>query len=271
MSVIGFAAGKVRQVRAAWVSRRVLSVPATLSLERSAWTASLARPTEFYLECYRHFHQKFATELRAHREYFRQPRRNPRGFGEDAFHVMWSALFRELKPASYLEIGVFRGQTISLAALLGRLQDQPCEVGGISPFSPAGDSVSKYAVGLDYYADTIANFDHFGLPHPRLFRGFSTDAGAVAFIRARAWDVIYIDGNHDYEIALADWRVCSESVRLGGIVVLDDSGLTTNYRPPPFATGGHPGPSLVAQEIDRARFEEVLQVGHNRVFQCINS
>lgn len=267
MSLTGFAAGQVRQVASAWVKRRVLTQPATLTLARSDWAKSLTQPTEFYFECYRHFHQKLAPELRAHREYFRQPRGNPRGFGEDAFHVMWHALFQEFKPASYLEIGVYRGQTISLAALLGRMQGKPCEVCAISPFSSAGDAVSKYGAGVDYYADTLANFEHFKLPQPKLHRGYSTDADAVAFIRSRAWDVIYIDGNHDYEVALADWRVCSESVRPGGIVVLDDSGLTTSYRPPPFATGGHPGPSRVAQEIDRARFEEILQVGHNRVFQ----
>jgi hypothetical protein len=33
-----------------------------------------------------------------------------------------------------------------------------------------------------------------------------------------------------------------------------------------MGTRGHPGPSKVAQEIDRALFEEALQVGHNRVF-----
>jgi hypothetical protein len=53
------------------------------------------------------------------------------------------------------------------------------------------------------------------------------------------------------------------------VIVLDDSGLTTAYRPPLFATGGHPGPSRLASELDRSRFREVLQVGHNRAFERI--
>jgi hypothetical protein len=34
-----------------------------------------------------------------------------------------------------------------------------------------------------------------------------------------------------------------------------------------FATAGHPGPTRLAGEIDRKKFREILQVGHNRVFQ----
>jgi hypothetical protein len=51
--------------------------------------------------------------------------------------------------------------------------------------------------------------------------------------------------------------------------VLDDSGLDSRYHPLVFATGGHPGPSKLAQEIHRSQFLELLQVGHNRVFQKI--
>jgi hypothetical protein len=81
--------------------------------------------------------------------------------------------------------------------------------------------------------------------------------------------MIYIDGNHDYEIARQDWELCSRHLSGRGVIVLDDSGLTTSFRPPAFATGGHPGPSRLAQEIDRKEFREVLQVGHNRAFQKI--
>jgi predicted O-methyltransferase YrrM len=91
-------------------------------------------------------------------------------------------------------------------------------------------------------------------------------------IASRNWACIYIDGNHDYEIARQDWELCSEHLRPGGLIVLDDSGLTTSYVPHAhLATGGHPGPSRLTQEIDRARFREILQVGHNRVFQKIKA
>ncbi len=72
-------------------------------------------------------------ELKAHRGYFKQ-----RGFGENPFHVMWYLLFQQFKPANFLEIGVFGGQTISLVALCAHLKDLPCQTYGISPFVPVG-------------------------------------------------------------------------------------------------------------------------------------
>ncbi|MDX6767752.1 MAG: class I SAM-dependent methyltransferase [Candidatus Methylacidiphilales bacterium] len=178
-------------------------------------------------------------------------------------------LFREFRPARFLEIGVYRGQILSLAAMLQQQHDISGSVTGISPFVPAGDAVSRYRTDIHYLEDTLKNFSHFGLSKPELVQAFSTDPAAIARLRSQEWDAIYIDGNHDYEVALQDWEHCSVSLRKGGIVVLDDSGLTTSYRPPAFATGGHPGPSRLAAEVDRTRFQEILQVGHNRVFQKI--
>ncbi len=70
-----------------------------------------------------------------------------------------------------------------------------------------------------------------------------------------------------YEVARQDFENASQGAKPGGLIVLDDSALSTSFRPPEFATGGHPGPSRLAQEIKaKAGFEEILQVGHNRVF-----
>jgi predicted O-methyltransferase YrrM len=82
--------------------------------------------------------------------------------------------------------------------------------------------------------------------------------------------MIYIDGNHDLEVVVKDWEHCSRQVKPGGVIVMDDAATTTTYRPPCFSSAGWPGPSQVAQEIDRARFREILQVGHNRVFQRLS-
>jgi hypothetical protein len=243
-----------------------LRQPAPADFAPENWADSLRDPTQFYLECFRFFHQHLPQELRQHRAYFTRERR---GFGEDAFHVMWFLLFRELKPRNFLEIGVFRGQTISLAALLSWMQNSTCEVQGISPFSSAGDAVSRYRSDVDYHEDTLRNFDHFELPHPKLLRAYSTDSEAVRLIESRAWDMIYIDGNHDYEVVRRDWELCSKSVKTGGVIVLDDAGRMTPFRAPVFATPGHPGPSRLAQEIDRTRFRGLLQVGHNCAFQKI--
>ena len=232
----------------------------------SEWGDSLNKPTEFYERCFHYFHTRLPQPLREHRAYFET---GGRGFGEKSFHVMWFLLFREFAPETFLEIGVFRGQTLSLAALLGHHFKRNGFIQGISPFSPAGDSVSEYRYDVDYYDDTLKNFAHFSLPAPALLKAYSTDEEACKLIASRDWSCIYIDGNHDYEVARKDWDLCAAHTRSGGLIILDDSGLNTKYAPPIFATGGHPGPSRLAQEIDHAGFREILQVGHNRVFQKI--
>jgi len=256
--------GALHQCRSRRDLRKVLAQKADASgLEE--WDRSLSTPTSYYLDCVRNFHSPhFPEELKQHRQYFLQ---DQRGFGEDAFHVMWWMLFCKLRPKRFLEIGVYRGQTTTLAALLQRLLDIEGSVAGISPFAPAGDSVSRYRTSIDYLQDTKLNFRAFDLPNPQLLRAYSTDQIAIDLISQHAWDAIYIDGNHDYDIARADWSVCSANIQTGGVIVLDDSALGTVYNPPRFATAGHPGPSRLTAEIDPAEFSEILRVGHNRVFQ----
>jgi hypothetical protein len=266
MSVAGVIKGLRSRWARAWTNQRLSARPARYDLGRPNWGRSLQDPNGFYLEGLRFYLRELPAALRQHRVWFHNVPGNRRGFGEDPFHVMWYLLLEEFKPANLLEIGVYRGQVISLAALWARESGRSCAVHGISPFSSAGDSVSRYRGDLDYLADTLANFDHFHLPRPELLKGYSTDAAALALIGSRAWEMIYIDGSHEYEVARADWEACSKSLKVGGVIVLDDAGLGTRYRPPSFASGGHPGPSRVAREIDAARFQEILQVGHNRAF-----
>lgn len=237
------------------------------TIDPAKFADSLRDPDAYYRRAFQDFHRTVPAELRAHRAYYSIDRR---GFGEDAFHTMWWRLFREFKPQSFLEIGVYRGQVVSLIALLARLEGLHCEVTGISPFSSAGDSVSNYRKDLNYLEDTLAHFNYHKLPEPALVNAYSTDPEALQVIASRRWDMIYIDGNHDYDVVVKDWLACSSAVKPGGLIILDDSGLTTSYHAPPFSTAGHPGPSRLASEIDPKRFKEILQVGHNRVFQSLS-
>jgi predicted O-methyltransferase YrrM len=261
--------GRMRLLLAAIEKERVKRRPLLINetrFSRDRWKDSIICPRDFYFDCFQFFHSGLEKRLRDHRFYFTT---NGRGFGEDAFHVLWWMLLQELRPKTFLEIGVYRGQVLSLVSLLQGILQINGTVTGISPFLPAGDSVSRYRSDVDYREDTIKNFQYFKLPDPDLIKAFSTDKSASDKIRSGKWDMIYIDGNHDYEVAKQDWEICAQNLNRGGIIVLDDSALSTEYRPPAFATGGHPGPSQLAQEVDSSRFKEILRVGHNRVFQRI--
>ena len=119
---------------------------------------------------------------------------------------MWFTLLREFRPSVCLQIGVYRGQVISLWTLIANLLNFSCEVHGISPFAPVGDSVSRYPEEIDYWSDTLASFELLGLNRAILVPALSTDAAALQHIASKNWDLIYIDGSHDYEVVLSDYR-----------------------------------------------------------------
>ena len=244
----------------------LLKSPKAVFNNLTNWSNSLIDPTNYYLDAFRYFYFRLPFKLRAHKNYFNK---NARGFGEKAFHSMWYLLYRKYQFINFLEIGVYRGQTISLVALIAKLTNHKINVYGISPFDSSGDAMSAY-IQIDYLKDVLLNFEKFLLPSPNLTKAYSTDELAKKVIRSTVWDCIYIDGSHDYEVAKQDWLICSAHIKVGGIIVMDDASLFTTFNPPFFAFKGHPGPSKVAGEIDADKnFKEILRVGHNRVFEKI--
>jgi cephalosporin hydroxylase len=225
--------------------------------------ARFGDPNNMYAYAHHYFHTRCPREVQEHRTFFRHKQR---GFGEDALHAMWWLLLREFRPAMCLEIGVYRGQTISLWSLVARSIGFRCYVHGISPFTAVGDAASRYPKGLDYLEDTLESFRRFNLAPPTLLRALSTEAAAASYVSARRWDLIYIDGNHDYEVVLQDYRLCRDHLSTGGLLVLDDSSLGTDYEPPAFAFAGHPGPSRVCREVVMGELSFAGRVGHNTVF-----
>ena len=210
-----------------------------------------------------YYNHRLPKVIKNHREYIVK---NNKGFGESAFHAMWWKLLLEFKPVHVLEIGVYRGQVVSLWTLIAKLAHHDIDVNGISPFSSFGDSVSKYMRDLDYYQDVKKTFEHLELKKPTFIKGFSRCHESVCFIKSKAWDMIYIDGGHDYEDVLFDYKICLENLNVGGILVLEDASLYTDYIPVSFSFAGHPGPSLVAREFADKEMDFIGAVGHNNIY-----
>ncbi len=213
-----------------------------------------------------YYHYRCPMFIREHRNYIVKHRK---GFGENAFHAMWWLLLIEFKPKLLLEIGVYRGQTVSLWSLIMKYININCEVHCISPFTDIGDSVSNYEATIDYYLDTIDTFNDWNLPSPTIVKALSTDANAINHIKSKSWDLIYIDGSHDYDIVLSDYKLCSDNLRPGGIIVMDDASLYLDYKPGSHAFAGHPGPSRVSREYGDKEMTFLGAVGHNNIFMKI--
>lgn len=213
-----------------------------------------------------YFRNHLSSGLVAHRGFFSS---GSRGFGESAFHAMWEKLLDEFIPTSLLEIGVYRGQTISLWHLILAKNDVDPEIWGVSPLSSAGDTVSTYA-DIDYERDILSSFSALGLAEPKIFRGKSQDSKSVLFMRSRTWDLVYIDGSHDFDDVMFDVSLASEILSPNAILVMDDSSLNTAYRAGPNSFAGHPGPSRAASILrDGQKFQEIGTCGHIRVFRKV--
>ena len=203
----------------------------------------------------------------SHLRYFSE---EARGFMNTGNYWFWRQLLAQFRPSRMLEIGVYRGQTISLWQLLALELRFQAEITGVSPLSNAGDEIGQY-LDIDYRADIHRNFRRFGLPLPELIGMRSNDPEVKTAMEKRRLEMIYIDGSHDYEIVKSDLELSLNSLVPSGLIVFDDSMKNSwNSRPSSLLNVGHPGPSRIADEAaSDSRLVELGSCGHNRVFQSV--
>jgi predicted O-methyltransferase YrrM len=129
-----------------------------------------------------------------------------------------------------------------------------------------GDSVSQY-LEIDFAADIQLNFDKFKLGSANILNRSSTSKEASEFISSGNWNLVYIDGSHDYQDVLSDYRNSISGLAPNGIVVLDDSSLFLDQIKDYKAFQGHPGPSNICMKYALNELEHFLSVGHLNFFR----
>lgn len=258
--------------------------------DASSWTPELRDIVESYIDAEPHhaallarFHSNVnaVPYLRGHRDFVEQ---NSYGFGERYFHYMWKLLIDQMPSRfSFLEIGVFKGQVLSLVKLLARETTRACEIVGITPLTSAGDQYSEYVE--DDYADAIKSmFDTFELSmeNVEILQGLSTDPAIHRRAAERApFDVVYIDGSHDHDVVVNDLRHFAIHVSRGGFLVMDDASCDLNL-PRQFRAPGTRAPEEKVfrgyEDVSRAvrelvdpnpDFRHLFACGHNRVWQRV--
>jgi len=202
--------------------------------------------------------------LKAHRDFVEQ---HVYGFGERSFLWMWKLLVDELPPTfRFLEIGVWKGQILSLIRLLSAT----AEVYGLTRLDTWSGPKGEFTKFPDrnYRQDIQDLHDHFALPMPTLIVGDSTDPSCVQEAQAVGpFDVVYVDGGHEYEVACQDLRNYAPMVKPGGFLVVDDCSNFLNMYP-----GSFPGIRQVSEAVRDVidpdpQWTHLLAVMHNRVWQ----
>ena len=211
--------------------------------------------------------------LRAHRDFVEA---NQHGFGDREFHWMWKLVVDAMPPSwSFLEIGVYKGQVLSLVQLISQQQGKQCNACGITPLDNSGDAVSAYELkaGEDYYSLIRLIHEQFQIaswPQAKLIRGFSNDAAVIRMARSNAYyDAIYIDGCHDYEVVVSDINYYAPMVRPGGYLICDDASALLQM-PGNRYIGWEPVSRAVRDALEpRTDFKHLFAVGHNRIWQRV--
>jgi len=228
--------------------------------------------------------------LAAHRSHVE---RHQLGYGDPAFHALWACLLTEASArfghVRALEIGVFKGQMISLWALLARECAFDVEIHAITPLegnpapAPSLWQRLRYRIDADYreqvktgnfhptanYEEIVrAHFAHHGLRFVdiRLHRGYSNDPALVAGLASSRFEIIYVDGDHREAGARFDFATYGAKVVPGGWLIADDA---SHDLPGTQFWKGFPQVTAALSELAPLGFVNVLNVGHNRVFQRV--
>lgn len=239
------------------------------------------------------FHATFTAQMRKdallarHRSYIEE---NNLGFGDPAFHYMWKLLVAyvaDVPQPRFLEIGVYKGQVLSLWALLAKEFGLDAVLYAISPMrgspQPGPLATRLFRALSPRFRDRLGNgdfydnddysgaarnlFRHFDLEWSavHLLRGLSQDPEIRQAASRHSYDLIYVDGDHTYAGARADFEFYVGLLSPRGLLVADDSGVSL---PGSTFWKGHPSVSKAADEVlPRLGLANILNIGHNRIFQ----
>lgn len=235
----------------------------TLADAHAAWTD---RP-----EVHKEIHETFCDlvnnqpDLKAHRDFIEQ---NIFGFGERSFHWMWNLIVKELPDKfTFLEIGVLKGQVLSLVEILANMHEKTTKRYGITPLNGEGGVWPD-----DDYKQHIENIhDAFGLKKDyKLLVGLSEDPEIIKKASKLKLDVLLVDGGHETRHITSDLTHYAPLVKQGGYLVIDDS---CNIFHMPF--GYFQGIQAVSEYVDKIlppvtpnpEWEFIFSVVHNRVYK----
>jgi hypothetical protein len=196
------------------------------------------------------------------------------GFGELAFSWNWNLLVKSMpQDFTFLEIGVYKGRVLALIQLLSTMFNKHVKIYGVTPLDGAAtDKYSEYQ-NCDYLTAIKKSYSicNQSFENTTIIKGYSQEKETLEKTKSVSpFDMIFIDGCHDYNIVVQDIKNYSKMLKVNGYLVLDDASL---YIESPYGTFlGHPDVGKAIQDnIDcNPSFVHLYAVGHNRVWKKIS-
>ena len=239
---------------------------ATLASLESVYRDEAAIQRQIYDACERAM--AMDVSLREHREHVE---RNQLGFGDRAAYWLWK-LIVDTMPWQFksLEIGVYKGQITSLLGKLAMQAGKTAESFAVTPLGRFGDKYDSYE-DADYLTAIRSIEAWSGIPEERrttIIAGFSDTDRVKQECRAVApFDLVYIDGSHDYHVVANDIITYAEMLTVGGLLVIDDASAGQDL--PAGLWPGHADVGRAVREIlvPMSGFTRVVAVGQLLVWR----
>lgn len=205
---------------------------------------------------------------------FHQHFQYTQGYGELPFSWNWHLIVKSMENNfKFLEVGVYKGRILSLIKLLSTQHNKLCKIVGVTPLDNVGDKYSSY--DNDNYFNAIRNgFQNLNLSmeNVEIIKGLSQDSDVLEKLKnLDQFDIIFIDGSHDYEVVCADIISYIPFLKVGGYFIMDDSSLYINNPGGDFK--GHPDVGKAVTDVLEKdnRMLELYACGHNRVWKKVSS
>lgn len=192
------------------------------------------------------------------------------GYGESPFSWNWNIIVKEMpEEFKFIEIGVYKGRILSLIQLISNEQNKKCKIYGVTPLDNIGDKYSGY--DNDNYYDAIKRgYEKMGLTmeNTKIIHGLSQDKKVLKEVSENGlYDILFIDGSHDYEVVIEDIIEYIPMLKKGGFLVMDDSSLYIDNPGGIFKGHSDVGRAIIDILDKDDRMEELYAIGHNRVWR----
>lgn len=212
--------------------------------------------------------------LKNHRDYVKN---NKNGLGNRPFHYMWKLLVEQMpEKFNFLEIGVFKAQILSLTEILSNKLNKQPKIIGVTPYDLFQEE-RKMAL-FPFINQKISRkvlieelYDHFNLNFDNtiIFDGYSENVIIKNQVeRCGPFDLVFIDGDHKYEIVVNDIKFYSKMLKKGGFLIMDDSSNFLEL--PDYYEMSNEDVNLVDKKIDKSKFKFENDKAYRKVFKgCI--
>ncbi len=195
---------------------------------------------------------------------------NCEGFGELAFSWNWYLLVNAMNSNfSFLEIGIYKGRILALIQMLADMTNKHVNIYGISPLDMSNDKYSTYA-DVDYISEIKKNYtlSKVEFDNTKLIKGYSQNVDVIKEATNYApFDIVFIDGCHDYEVVCMDIDNYLPLIKSGGYLVMDDAASLLEGAYGNFVGHLDVGKAIQDKLDNNPNFRHLYAVGHNRVWQ----